>query len=168
MAERLQPGQVSLPIRAPNGVYIIAMRDRRQGTPEGSSTLVTLQQITVPANHAGVLQRAQRRIDGCSDLDHIIAGVDGANVVDLGQTAESDLSPEVRARINGVTNGAATAVATSDDTASVLVVCGRETGGGGIPTRDEIEQRLRGEEMNMLADRYLRDMRREATIITRQ
>ncbi|HVV31701.1 MAG TPA: peptidylprolyl isomerase [Vitreimonas sp.] len=168
VADRLQPGQVSLPIRVPNGIYIIAMRDRRQGTPAGASTLVTLQQIVVPANHASVLQRAQRRISGCGDLDQVIRGVDGANVVDLGQTAESDLSPEVQARINGVANGAATEVATNGDTASLLVVCGRETGGGGIPTRDEIEQRLRGEELNMLADRYLRDMRREATIITRQ
>jgi peptidyl-prolyl cis-trans isomerase SurA len=168
VADRLQPGQVSLPIRVPNGVYIIAMRDRRQGTPAGASTLVTLQQIVVPANHASVLQRAQRRISGCGELDQVIRGVDGANVVDLGQTAESDLSPEVQARINGVANGSATDVATSGDTASILVVCGRETGGGGIPTRDEIEQRLRGEEMSMLADRYLRDMRREATIITRQ
>ena len=136
--------------------------------PAGASTLVTLQQITVPANHAAVLQRAQRRIDGCGDLDHVVSGVDGANVVDLGQTAKSDLSPDVQARIDGVANGAATAVATTADSASLLVVCGRETGGGGIPTRDEIEQRLRGEELNMLSDRYLRDMRREATIITRQ
>lgn len=168
VAERLQAGQVSLPIRVPTGVYIIAMRERRNGTPAGASTLITLQQITVPANHASALQRAQRRIDGCRDLDRVIAGIDGANVVDLGQTAESDLSPEVQSRISGVADGAATAVATSDDTASLLVVCGRETGGGGVPTRDEVEQRLRGDEMNMLADRYLRNMRREATIITRQ
>src|SRR5262249_612498 len=125
-------------------------------------------QVTVPANRANVLTRAQHRISGCGDLDHVVTGVDGGNVVDLGQTAESDLSPEVQARINGVANGSATDVATSGDTASILVVCNRETGGGGVPTHDEIEDRLRGEEMNMLADRYLRDMRRQATIITRQ
>lgn len=168
VAQQLQPGQVSLPVRVPTGVYILAMRDRRNGAPAGSSTLVSLQQITVPANHANVLTRARGRISGCSDLDHIVSGVDGANVVDLGQTAESDLSPEVQARINGVANGAATAVASSGDTASILVVCGRETGGGGVPGRDEIEQRLRGQELNMLSDRYIRNMRREATIITRQ
>ncbi|MFT3726445.1 MAG: peptidylprolyl isomerase [Terricaulis sp.] len=168
VAQQLQPGQVSLPIRVPTGVYILAMRDRRNGAPAGSSSLVSLQQITVPANHSSVLTRAQRRISGCGDLDRITAGVDGASVIDLGQTAESDLSPEVQARIHDVANGAATAVATSGDTASLLVVCGRETGGGGIPSRDEIEQRLRGQELTMLSDRYLRDMRREATIITRQ
>jgi peptidyl-prolyl cis-trans isomerase SurA len=168
VAERLQAGQVSLPIRVPNGVYIIAMRDRREGAPTGSTTMVAMQQITVPANHANSLERARARIHGCADLDHVIAGIDGANVVDLGSTAQSDLSPEILGRINGVANGASTAVASSGDSASVLVVCGRSTGGGGLPSRDEIEDRLREQEMSMLADRYLRNLRREATIITRQ
>lgn len=168
VADRLQAGQVSLPIRVPTGVYIIAMRERRNGTPVGSSTLVSLQQITVPVNHASVLTRARGRISGCNDLDHIVTGVDGANVVDLGQTSEADLSSDVQSRINGVATGAATAVVNGADTASILVVCSRETGGTGVPARDEIEQRLRGQELTRLADRYLRDMRREATIITRQ
>jgi len=168
VADQLQAGQVSLPIRAPTGVYIIAMRDRRNGAPAGSTTMVALQEITVPSNHANALERAQHHIQGCTDLDHIVAGVDGANVIDLGATAQSDLSPEVQARISGVATGAATPVASSGDTASLLVVCSRATGGGGLPSHDEIEDRLREEEMTMLADRYLRNLRREATIITRQ
>ncbi|MCR6643198.1 MAG: peptidylprolyl isomerase [Terricaulis sp.] len=36
IAERLQPGQVSLPVRTPNGVYIIALRERREGLSEGA------------------------------------------------------------------------------------------------------------------------------------
>jgi peptidyl-prolyl cis-trans isomerase SurA len=168
VAERLQAGQVSLPIRVPTGVYILAMRDRRDGAPAGSTTMVALQEITVPLNHANSLQRASGRIHGCSDLDHIITGIDGANVIDLGTTAQSDLSPEVQTRITGIANGAPTPVASGSDSASLLVVCNRTTGGGGVPSRDEIEDRLREDELTMLADRYLRNLRREATIITRQ
>jgi peptidyl-prolyl cis-trans isomerase SurA len=37
-----------------------------------------------------------------------------------------------------------------------------------LPSRQEIEGRLREQEMSMLAERYLRNLRREATVITRQ
>ena len=39
VADRLEkPGQVSLPVRTPTGVYIIAMRDRRAGADPGASS----------------------------------------------------------------------------------------------------------------------------------
>jgi peptidyl-prolyl cis-trans isomerase SurA len=86
----------------------------------------------------------------------------------LGSTSEADLSPTVRDRINGVAVGHASSVQVDGDMASFIVVCFRQTGGGGVPDHDEIEQRLRSAEMNMLAERYIRNLRREASVITRQ
>jgi peptidyl-prolyl cis-trans isomerase SurA len=169
IAERLQPGQVSLPVRTPNGVYIIALRERRAGAPEGATTLVALRQITAAAARMSQLQRTQSRISGCGALEreaNTIGG--GATVVDLGRAVESDLSPDVRARISGVATGSASAPVVSGDTANIFVVCAREAGGAAVPSREEIEGRLREREMTMLSDRYLRNLRREATIITRQ
>jgi peptidyl-prolyl cis-trans isomerase SurA len=168
IAERLQPGQVSLPVRTRNGVYIIAMRDRRAGAAAGASSQVTLRQITAPAARQAALERVQRRIEGCDGLDNAVSGIEGALVIDLGQTTESDLAPAIRDRISGVAAGAATPVVVDGEQASVVVVCARQTGGGGLPDRQEIESRLREQEMSMLAERYLRNLRREATIITRQ
>ncbi|HRO02716.1 MAG TPA: peptidylprolyl isomerase, partial [Terricaulis sp.] len=37
IAERLQPGQVSMPVRTPAGVYIIALRERREGAAQGAT-----------------------------------------------------------------------------------------------------------------------------------
>lgn len=168
IAERLQPGQVSLPVRTPNGVYIIALRERRAGAAEGTTTMVSLRQITAPAARISQLQRAQSRISGCGALDreaNTIGG--GASVVDLGRAVESDLSVDVRSRIAGVATGSASAPVVSGDTANVFVVCAREAGGASVPSREEIEGRLRERELTMLSDRYLRNLRREATIITR-
>lgn len=167
VAERLQPGQVSLPVRARAGIYIIAVRDRREGTPVGAAIQVSLRQITAPAARRAGLERAQRRIAGCADLERELANVEGAQVIDLGQTSEADLSPAIRARIAAVATGAASAVEVSGDSASAIVVCARETGGGGVPDRREIESRLRDQELAMLSERYLRNLRREATIIER-
>jgi len=168
IAERLQPGQVSLPIRTQNGVYIIAMRDRRAGADAGATSLVSLRQISAPAARQSALERVQRRINGCGDLDSAISSISGATVADLGQTQESELSPAIRERINGVGDGRASPLVVNGDQVTTIVVCGRQTGGAGVPPREEIEDRLREQELTMLAERYLRNLRREATIITRQ
>ncbi len=168
IADRLQPGQVSLPIRTRAGVYIIAVRARRAGAAEGSTTIASLRQITAPLSRQSTLERLQRRIDGCGDLDRDVSGIQGANVIDLGQTAESDLAATIRDRINGVETGHASPVIVDGEQVNMIVVCSRETGGGGLPSRDEIAERLREQELTLLAERYLRNLRREATIITRQ
>lgn len=168
IADRLQQGQVSLPIRTLTGVYIIAMRDRRAGVPAGTTTMVTLRQVSAPLARQATLERLTHRIRGCDGLDNEISGIDGAAVTDLGATAEAQLSPAIRDRINGVENGHASAVATAGDQVNTFVVCGRETGGGGVPDHDTIESRLKEQELQLLAERYLRNLRREATIITRQ
>lgn len=168
VANQLQAGQVSLPVRTPTGVYILAMRERREGAAQGSTSVVTLSMITAPAARADALQRAGNRINDCGEIERRTSGIDGASVIDLGQTRESDLSPAVQSRIASVQTGDASSVVVEGETASMIVVCGRETGGGGVPSREEIENRLREQELTLLAERYLRNLRREATIITRQ
>jgi len=168
VAAQLQPGQVSMPIRTPGGVYILAMRDRRAGAAAGSTSIVGLRMISAPAARQATLERTARRLRSCSSLDQTVGEIDGASIVDLGSTPESDLSPVIRERISGVAVGNASPVQVANDQASTIVVCSRETGGGGVPPREEIESRLRQQELELLAERYLRNLRREATIITRQ
>jgi peptidyl-prolyl cis-trans isomerase SurA len=168
IADRLQQGQVSLPVRTQNGVYIIAMRDRRAGAPTGATTIASLRQITAPAARQNALERVQRRVDGCGNLEREVATVEGATLLDLGQTQESELSPAIRDRVASVQTGRASPIVIDGDQVNIVIVCARETGGAGMPSREEISGRLREQELTMLADRYLRNLRREATIITRQ
>jgi peptidyl-prolyl cis-trans isomerase SurA len=46
----------------------------------------------------------------------------------------------------------------------VFYVCERGSGDPAIPSRDEIYDRLFNAELAMVAERYLRDLKREATI----
>lgn len=168
VASQLQPGQVSMPIRTPGGIYILAMRDRRAGAAAGSTSLITLRMITAPAARQSTVERTARRLTTCTGLDETVAGIGDAQLVDLGQTSEAELSPAIRERIEGVAAGRASPVITADGQVSTIVVCARETGGGGVPPREEIEARLRQQELELLSERYLRNLRQEATIITRQ
>ncbi|MBC7769932.1 MAG: peptidylprolyl isomerase [Phycisphaerales bacterium] len=167
IADQLQAGQVSLPVRTQNGVYIIAMRERRAGAAAGSTSIVSLRQISAPVARQAALERVQQRIEGCGNLPSRISNVQGAEIADLGQTQESDLSPAIRDRITGVAVGRAAPVIVNGEQVNTIVVCAREAGGGGVPDREQIENRLRDQELAMLSQRYLRNLRREATIITR-
>jgi peptidyl-prolyl cis-trans isomerase SurA len=165
--DRLQTGQVSTPFRVTEGVYIVALRDRRAGAQAQTVERVSLRQITAPAASRGQLDRARRRITSCDGLQSAVSGVTGADIVDLGSAAEADLSPAVRGEISGVSAGQISPIAVAGDQASMIVVCSRETTTTGLPSRSDIEDRLFEQELAMLSQRYLRNLRREATIITR-
>lgn len=167
VVDQLQPGQVSVPVRAPGGVYIVAVREKRAGVDPASATSVSLLQVTAPTTSRTLFERQMRRVDGCDTVQRLVTNVTGAQVVQLGDALESDLSPEVRARINGVDDAKATAVVETPTGLSALIVCARQTAGGGLPSRQEIENRLFEQEMAMLSQRYLRNLRRDSTIITR-
>lgn len=167
VAERLETGQVSLPVRTRTGVYIIAMREKRAGADAGATRTVALRQITAPLSRQNAVERLQRRIEGCGSLEGDVSNIQGAVLIDLGETRESELSPAIRERIANTEPGRATPIEVAGEQVNTIVVCARETGGGGIPERAEIEERLREQELQMLAERYLRNLRREATIITR-
>ncbi|MBI1187479.1 MAG: peptidylprolyl isomerase [Alphaproteobacteria bacterium] len=165
--DRLQPGQVSTPFRTEDGVYIVALREKREGAAAQRTERVTLRQVTAPSGSASALDRARRRIESCTTLEATMRDVQGAEVIDLGTAAVSELSETVQTQISGLTDGQSSAPAASGESVSMMVVCGRETNTTGVPNRAEIENRLFEQELAMHAQRYLRDLRRDATIITR-
>ena len=167
IVDQLEPGQVSRPVHATGGVYILAVRDKRAGVDRASVTRISLRQITAPKESRAVFQRNLRRVESCDGLEPAFASINGAAVVDLGEATEAELSQEVRDRIAAVSDGAASAIYESDDKLAALVVCARQSAGGGVPTRQEVEERLYSQELAMLSQRYLRNLRRDSTIITR-
>ena len=169
IVDQLQPGQVSRPVHGPGGVYILAVRDKRAGVERASVTKIVLRQVTAPKQTRAQFERVLRRIPGCDGLEPAVAPINGATVTDLGEATESDLSTEVRGHIEGVRDGAASQIYDTPDGAALtaLVVCARQSAGGGVPTRNEVENRLYEQELTMLSQRYLRNLRRDSTIITR-
>lgn len=159
----LQPGQVSMPITTDRGVYIIALRDRRAGVAPGMS-MVSALRVTAPASSQDALNRARSRISACAGLASAADDVPGASIEDLGFTLENNLPADVRAQVVSLEPGQPGAVQASVGGVSLVVVCARDSSTAGVPSRDEIEDRLWEEELTMLAQRHLRDLRREASI----
>ena len=172
VVEQLRPGELSRPIDAPNGVYIIMLRDKRAGS---TAELISLKQAAIslpPDATPQAVADAQRKLmalrgelkDGCDGLEARAAKVDGVVAGDLGEADLKDLKPEFRDAVRSLTAGQVSEPIRTDAGLHLIAVCGRRQAGVNIPPTDEIEARLKEQEISLISKRQLRDLRNSATI----
>jgi peptidyl-prolyl cis-trans isomerase SurA len=166
-AKSLRAGQVSQPIRTEFGVMIVAVRETKDGIDARTAMKVRLQQISAPTTSRAALDRAKARIRGCQSIGNAIKNVPDVEVIDLGDMVEADIADTMRDTVVATSEGTASSIMEANGKVSTIVVCDRGSEGGVVPSRDQIEDRLYDQELAMLSQRYLMDLRRESTIITR-
>ena len=175
-ARQMQPGQLVGPIEVPGGVSILLMVDRRQVlTADPRDAVLSLKQIsldfpagTTPAKGAelaGQFAEATRNIAGCGGADAIAQSL-GAQVVARDGIQMRQLPPPLQATLIDLQVGQTTQpFGSANEGVSVLVLCGRDLPATATaPNLEEIEGRLLEEKVNKRAQRYLRDLRRDAVI----
>lgn len=118
-----------------------------------------------------------RSINGCSSAGQV-ARSRGAKFDMLGVITVKDMAPQFVKILEQTPNGRATPPLRSATGVELFVVCSggmvpaMHAGGDGGPsttksktvTKEDIESRLFNQELSMMARRYLRDLRRDATI----
>lgn len=168
--DNMQPGQLSRPIPVEGGVYIIYLRDKRDGS---STSMVTLRQVMIEADQNAsdeVIAASTQRLNalrGELTCDNIIErsrqepGLLGA---DLGESDVADLAPQFQQVARSAEIGSISAPVRTPLGLHLLAVCGRRVGGPDAPSFEEVEMRLRGQQLGMLARRYIRDLREDAHI----
>jgi peptidyl-prolyl cis-trans isomerase SurA len=175
-AAQMQPGQLVGPIEVPGGVSIILMIDRRQVlTADPRDAILSLKQLSLefPAGTteakatelAGKFAEATRGIAGCGGADDVARSL-GASVVARDNIEMRALPAPLQSTLVSLQVGQTTQVFGSPtEGVSVLVLCGRDMPpSAGAPDAQQIEQRLLEEKVNKRAQRYLRDLRRDAVI----
>jgi len=172
--EQMRPGQLSQPIPVRDGVYILYLRDKRSG---GGATLVNLKQAAVAlAQGASAEDEAAARttlaalkpqIKDCATLEATAGRVQGVVAGDLGEAEASDLAPQFRDAAEKLKVGEVSDPIRTGAGMHLIAVCGRRTGGEAQTDKEQIERRLRGQQLSMIARRYMRDLRNSATIETR-
>jgi peptidyl-prolyl cis-trans isomerase SurA len=170
----LRPGQLSAPIPVKDGVYIILLKDRRAG---GTTTVVDLKQaaIALPkgatdkqvADANAELFALKGKLNGCDNLQAEGAKFKEVVTGDLGETETKDLAPAFRDAAEKLEVGQVSDPIRTDAGMHLVAVCSRHMGGAQAMTKDQIENRLYGEELSMIAKRALRDLRNSATIEVR-
>lgn len=118
-----------------------------------------------------------RSINGCSSAGQV-ARSRGAKFDMIGSITVKDMAPQFVKILEQTPNGRATPPLRGATGVELFVICSGgmvpavQVGGGGGPTttkakevtKEDIENRLFNQELSMLARRYLRDLRRDATI----
>ena len=166
--QNMQPGFVSDPVTVPGGVYLIAMRDKRDG--QAVIDRVTVKAIQLAnSDSASVrsLERVRPNLRDCNSLDGGAKRIEGASVLDFGELALGDLTPQMRGRLETLPANQSTQVFTEDGVTQLIMMCSRRQEAVGLPSSQEVENRLYEQELSMIARRWLRDLKRDSTIITR-
>ncbi|MDQ8029750.1 MAG: peptidylprolyl isomerase, partial [Brevundimonas sp.] len=168
--DQLAPGQLSRPIPVEGGVYIIYMRDKRDGA---SASLVSMKQVMVElpetAGEAEVAAATQRleAIRGQLTCDNILTRArseQGLLGADLGEADVQNLAPQFQQVARSSEIGTISSPVRTPLGVHLLAVCGRRVGGTEAPDARVVENQLFRQTLATLGRRYMRDLREDALI----
>ena len=173
--QQLQPGQLVGPVEIPGGFDILLLIDKRKaGMADPRDAVLSLMQmsVTLPAGATRAQSEARgqqlaattQAMGGCGHAQATATTI-GAEVVVNDQVRVRDLPPVLQQMLLNLAVGQATPPFGSTDRLSVLVMCGRDDPPPATaPNAVQIQQQMEEERVNRRAQRYLRDLRRDAVI----
>lgn len=173
---QLQPGQLVGPVQVSGGFSIIFLIDRRQVlTADPRDAVLSLKQIAISFPAGTTDEQAKPRLDdftakvkairGCGDVE-AAAGAIGAQVVNNDQVKVRTLPEALQQVLLNLQVGQATPPFGSvADGVRVLMLCGRDDPqSADAPKFDDVMNQLEDDRINKRAQRYLRDLRRDAIV----
>lgn len=161
-----RPGELFGPIETKDGFHILGLWDRQPGINMAEVSRVTLKEVVAPPAQRLALDKLRKKIRGCEGLDGVVQAVQGARVVEIGGVMQADLQEDVLARITPLELGAASDVFDLEGQPATLVVCQRDAVAEELPSMEEVEDGLVETELSLIAQRYLRNLRQDSTILT--
>jgi peptidyl-prolyl cis-trans isomerase SurA len=168
--DQLEVGQLSRPIPVDGGVYIVYMRDKRDGA---SASLVTIKQVMIElpdtASEAEVAA-ATTRLEAlrpqltCDTMLARATSETGLLGADLGEADVQNLAPQFQQVARSAEVGSVSTPVRTPLGVHLLGVCGRRVGGTEAPNPQEVENTLFRQNLATLGRRYMRDLREDALI----
>ncbi len=173
--DKLETNHASPPIRTPMGYYIYLLRDRRllaAANPDDAT--ITLAQLVLPLDPGATPDDIQSQKDLASTVRDSVSGCD-----DLKRAADElhvpfpdptpdlhvgDLNPNIKPTVLKLKVGEASEPIQNDNGIALMMVCQRKDPAAQMPSRDDIEESLTRQRLDLIARRYLGDLRRQAFI----
>ncbi len=176
VTREMQPGQLVGPVEVPGGFSILYLIEKRQVLmADPRDAIVSLKQISIEfapgTSEAQLKQRVARfaegikDIRGCGEADAKAAAM-GASVVTNDEMRLRSLPSTLQDTLLNLSIGQSTPPFGSiDEGVRVLMLCGRDDPQGADgPGFDQIMTQLEDDRVGKRAQRYLRDLRRDAVI----
>jgi peptidyl-prolyl cis-trans isomerase SurA len=167
--------EVSRPIRASGGYYLLKLHERRKisGDPELDATL-ELKQLMVPlaadASDADretqltLAQSLRTGIKGCDQIEPKAKEQKLNSYADLGTLRLREMPPNIQNAVKDLEVGTFSDPIKVDNGLLLLMVCKRNEPKSSLPNREAIQKTLEQRRLGMLAQRYMRDLRRDAVV----
>jgi len=178
--ERLPPRQASEPIRTPAGYHILYVVDRRpfaSARPDDVRLNLVQMTLALPVNATpdevaratGEAQKALVGVRSCQELHARARDLKGATAGDLANVRVGDLAAnrEMYEQIPRLATGGTAGPFRVAEGLQVVALCSKE-GAGGMPTREAISQQILLQKLEAASRRYMRDLRRVASIDIKQ
>jgi len=105
------------------------------------------------------LDRLSEAIPAIADTD------DNLNVSVLKRINVEELGPEGKSMVLATAVGEHTDIFAQSGKLAIMFVCAREDDVDNLPSKEQIEDRLYAQQLGMISQRSLRNLRRAATII---
>jgi peptidyl-prolyl cis-trans isomerase SurA len=175
VVQAMQPRDVSAPVRTVTGYSVLYLIERRtfQGGGGAADATVQIDQLILPlaanagarevASQMNLAQQLAENANSCADLAALAREVPSGRASTLGNGAISTLPAEARQAVNGLNVNQPSAPLRTPEGVKILMICRRD-GGGGMPSRDNITNQLLQQRMELLARRYIRELRQTATV----
>ena len=176
---QMRPGELSPPIRAGAGYYLVLVLDRRSGRSAGpEDSLVHLVQIVFPLppqataqmRRAAIVeaQGARTAAKSCEELLKIGKEKGSAQLSSEGRLRVDQVTPAMRNIVLGLEVGQTSPPIAQKNGVGVIMMCEKAAPSAPtVPTRDEIAETLMRQRLETLARRYMRDLRRTAFVDVR-
>jgi peptidyl-prolyl cis-trans isomerase SurA len=177
---RLSVGDISDPITTPLGVQLVRLLERRvtSSNPQQNAE-VAVKQIILKLDEQSmdaeidskmeIAREIARHPGSCMEMG--IAGLqqfDGLNIeVNYYRTTTASMSPEIRSLIEPLPITGITAPFASNDGIHLLMLCERITVPPQLPDAAMVREALLEEKLQLEAEKYLRQLRRNAFIDVR-
>ncbi|AXO15416.1 peptidylprolyl isomerase [Thalassospira indica] len=171
---QLQPGDVSAPVQTVRGYYIVKLLDRRVGDTDAvTDTRLDLYQLFVPISgdmpqdqidaKIAVLQNTRETANSCDAMANVAVDLGSDLSGKMEGISPGELSGPIRQAVTNLDEGTPSNIIQVDGGALMVMIC-NITEESNLPSRQDIENRLRLERLDILARRKLRELRRQAFI----
>jgi len=175
----LNSGEVSPPIRTLTGYHILRLTARQVSQKRRpGDTLIDYRQLLLPVPRgAGEAEENSQRLlaselaaslSSCADLVEAGRSVDAVGMDKLVSLRAGEANAELRRHLMTQKIGQPSEPIRTSQGYFILIVCKRVDPGSALPKAKMIEERLRGARLDLMAQRYIRDLRRNAYIDIRR
>jgi peptidyl-prolyl cis-trans isomerase SurA len=172
---KMNPGEISYPIRTTAGYYILYLIERRTpGQTSVDDTQFSLVEVVFPvaanappSEQQRVTAQAQHVSDtakSCDDMATIAREQAPQFSTQSPNVRAGDLPPEVKGLVLGLKVSEATKPLPTRGGIGVIMVCKRTDPTAALPTQDQVYEELMHSRMDQMSRRYLRDLRRSAYV----